>query len=759
MFHPSRFPHGIIRAMSPRAALFLFLFLLLSACGETPTPAEPTPTPPPTATLIPVPTETPSPSPTPVPNAEGTVQIYLDAWRSADYAGMYSRLSPNSRAALDSAAFEQQYRQTLSILGSNVFTPTITGVTESGETAQAQVRIAYATQLVGVLETDVTVPLERVDGLWGIVFAPAVIWPDLVNGQQLLMLPFVPDRGILYDRNGVPMAEYTDAIAIGVIPGEVTPEDNTLANGLGRLFGTPGQNIAALWANATPEEYVPIGEVSAAEYAPLSWLGGVAGIRVSPYTARFYYGNGAAAHVTGYTSFLTPEELPLYQARGYSADQRLGRTALERWGESLLSGVNGGQLTLLDAAGNPLSALTIVQPEFPQDLYSTVDYDLQRAVQFALGAYTGAAVVLDMHTGEVLALASSPTFDPNLYEPNNVNRQFTGAEAFSTGLVNNAAQDAYPAGSIFKLVTFSAGLTSGLFTPESEYTCTGVFTEVQGFSANDWLEGGHGTLTLSQGLSGSCNPWFWHVGKALFDWNPDWLSQTARAFGLGASTGIEQLDETPGLIPDPQWKLQNQGQAWEVIDSLNTAVGQGNVLVTPLQIARLVAAIGNGGTLLQPQLVLRLQTPEGASTYEFAPLPVGELPLDDEQLLALQTAMHNVTLPPLGTARNRFRNFRIPIYGKTGTAENAAPEPHAWFAGYTFAQQPERPDIAIAVWVSNIGQGSDIAAPIFRRIVEAYFDLPLTRYPWEESVGVIATPEPTATPEGGEAAPTETPVP
>jgi penicillin-binding protein 2 len=615
------------------------------------------------------------------------------------------------------------------------------------------VRIAYATQLVGVLETNVTFPLERVDGRWGIVFAPALIWPDLVNGQQLLMIPFVPDRGIIYDRNGVPMVELTDAVAIGVIPGEVTPEDNTLANGLGRLFGTSGQSIAALWANATPLEYVPIGEVSAAAYAQYSWLGGVAGIRVNPYTARFYHGNGAAAHVTGYTSFLTPEELPLYLAQGYSADQRLGRTSLERWGESMLAGVNGGQLTLLDAAGNPLRALTIVQPQFPQDLYTTVDYDLQRAVSFALGGYTGAAVVLNMATGEVLALASSPTFDPNRYEPNNLNRQFTSAEAFSTGLVNNAAQDAYPAGSIFKLVTFSAGLTSSLFTPESEYTCTGVFTEVQGFSATDWLEGGHGAITLSEGLSGSCNPYFWHLGKTLFDWNPDWLSQTARAFGLGAPTGVAQFDETPGLIPDPQWKLQNQGQAWEVIDSLNTAVGQGNVLVTPLQIARLVAAIGNGGTLHQPQLVLRLQAPEGPPTQEFAPIAVGQLPLDEAQLAALQTAMHNVTQPPLGTARNRFRGFRIPIYGKTGTAETAAPEPHAWFAGYTLAQQADRPDIAIAVWVSNIGQGSDIAAPIFRRIVESYFDLPLTRYPWEESIGVVATPEPTATPEGTPAAP------
>jgi penicillin-binding protein 2 len=190
------------------------------------------------------------------------------------------------------------------------------------------------------------------------------------------------------------------------------------------------------------------------------------------------------------------------------------------------------------------------------------------------------------------------------------------------------------------------------------------------------------------------------------------------------------------------------------------SIGQGNVLVTPLQITRLMAAIGNGGTLLQPQLVLRAQPAEGgAPTFEFQPIPVGQLPLNPEQLTALQESMHNVTQEPLGTARNRFRGLRIPVAGKTGTAEDpglfGTRDPNAWFAGYTFADRADKPDIAIAVVVENLGQGSDFAAPIFRRIVEAYFGLTLTRYPWESSVGVVA--EPTSTPDPN--APVETPVP
>jgi penicillin-binding protein 2 len=153
---------------------------------------------------------------------------------------------------------------------------------------------------------------------------------------------------------------------------------------------------------------------------------------------------------------------------------------------------------------------------------------------------------------------------------------------------------------------------------------------------------------------------------------------------------------------------------------------------------------------MQPQLVSRIQAPEGPVTYEFRPKVAGQLPLTGDQLAALQEAMHNVTREPNGTARNRFRGMSIPIAGKTGTAETAVAEPDAWFAGYTFANRPDRPDIAVAVWVSNRGQGSDVAAPIFRRVIEAYFGLSYLRYPWEEAVGVPATPEPTPT-EGGEA--------
>jgi penicillin-binding protein 2 len=745
---------------------FAVACLLLAACRGT--PANPTATPLPGSTTTPAsapaPAASASPpaSATPPATAQETAAAYLADWQKSDYAGMYALLAASSQASLSAIDFTKQYTDNLTIMTATGVTPTLSSATVNGDAGQAKAHLTFATRLVGVLETDVTLPLARAGGRWGVVFNPAIIWPDLVNGQKLYMVPFVPDRGTIYDRNGVPMVTKTDAVAIGVVPGEIDSSNDTTAAGLSRLLGIPAADIQALYADKAPDQYIAVGEASAAELAKFSFVQNLPGVRISPYTARYYYGGGAAAQVTGYAVFIPPDKIADYLVRGYSPDQRIGNLGLELWGETQLAGRNGGQLTLLDSTGKPLKALTIVQPTPAEDITTTVDFNLQKATQAALGDYTAAAVVIRVDDGEVLALASSPTFDPNLFEPTNTNSQFAPPGSVSAGLLNRAAQDAYPAGSVFKIVTYSAGLTSGLFTKDSQYTCTGTWDEV-GLPApfTDWLPPpGHGTLTLEQGLTASCDTWFWHLSKALYDWNPNWVPQVAKAFGLGQPTGINGLEETAGLIPDPAWKQQSSGQAWEVIDSLNLGIGQGDVQVTPLQIARVLAAVANNGVLAQPQLVLQVAAPGQPPTYQFQPNFTGQLPLKPDQLASLQEGLHLVTQDPIGTARTRFRGLKIPVAGKTGTAQTDEAEPHAWFAGYSLAHKPDKPDIAIAVWVKNIGEGADVAAPIFRRILESYYGLPLTRYPWEDSVGIVKTPEPSATPAGtGSPDATATPAP
>lgn len=745
--------------------VLLVLAFALAACAAEPTPT-PSPTAPPTATPLP-------PTPTPLPTPRSALDAYLAAWQAGDYATMFAQLAAESRAAFSAEAFEQQYRGELEKMTATQIETEIVNLEETTDAAQAIVRLKYVTRLVGNLETEISVPLRREAGQWRIVFSPALIWPELVNGQQLLMVTVAPERGAIYDRNGLPLAQWSDAYTVGLVPFELT-EDSGAISGVARLLGRPAEviqrQVDTALQNGVGDQYLALGEVTITDTQRFGYLFNTPGVQFNAYTERYYAGNGAAAHVTGYTSFIQPDELTDFQARGYIGSERVGRTGLEAWGEPYLAGKPGAQLQLRDAnlVFLRMVARTLSTPS--QNIYTTIDFELQQAAQAALSGFTGGIVVLDYATGEVLALASTPTFSPNLFSGNRHAFLVDGVLSNpQRPLLNHAAQSTYPAGSVFKIVTASAALTSGRFTADTRYTCTGTWNETSdpNFVRRDWLEDGHGELTLVQGLTASCNPWFYHIGFGLHNWNPQWLPDTARAFGLGQLTNIGQIEESPGLIPDAAWKQRARGEAWSAIDSINLSIGQGDVLVTPLQIARLAAAVANGGTLLQPQLVREVRPAEGAAgdaagaaTFTFQPIISGTLPLNAEQLAAVQQGMQAATQPPIGTARVVFRGFRIPVAGKTGTAEDpglfGVNDPDAWFTGYTYAGRADKPDIAIAVVVANAGQGSDFAAPIFRRVVEAYYGLPYRKFDWEETIGVprIETP----TPEPG-AAPVETETP
>jgi penicillin-binding protein 2 len=380
----------------------------------------------------------------------------------------------------------------------------------------------------------------------------------------------------------------------------------------------------------------------------------------------------------------------------------------------------------------------------------------------------GAVVVLERDTGRVLAMLSSPGFNPNLFEPQNYNYSYQIDDLYAptTPLLNLATQGQYPLGSVFKIITMAAALESGLYTKDTEYDCGYFFTEVPGIEPHDWtydhyLEDGKtqpsGTLNLMEGLMRSCNPWFMHIGLDFYRRGMyTAISDMAKGFGLGASTGIETND-IAGQIPDPTSE----------VDAFNLAIAQGDTLITPLQVADFIAAVGNGGMLYTPQVIDKIIPVVGEPTYVFSPTLRGTLPLSPENLAFIQEAMRTVVMDPRGTAYrtssfgiNSFvNNTGIPVAGKTGTAESGYTDPHAWFAGYTDAGLENRPDIAVAVLVENGGEGSVVAAPIFRRVLEIYFlGSPQMRYPWEAQIGVVATPTPevtdTATPEA-----TETPTP
>jgi penicillin-binding protein 2 len=323
--------------------------------------------------------------------------------------------------------------------------------------------------------------------------------------------------------------------------------------------------------------------------------------------------------------------------------------------------------------------------------------------------------------------------------------------------LNRATLGLYPPGSIFKIITMATALETERFRAESIYNCGLDFREIPGLVLYDWRYGrempASGEITLKGGLERSCNPWFYHIGLDLFaNGFPEALSDMAKSFGLGQETGFE-LGDDAGLVPDPENKREIYGEDWLVGDPVQMAIGQSYLQVTPLQVARYIAAIGNGGTLLRPQIVERIQNAEGEIAYQFEPDSQSQLSLNPENLASIQEAMVNVIQDPQATGYRRFLGLNLNVAGKTGTATSGeTTEPHAWFAGYTFEEQEDLVDIAVVVLLENQGEGSEWAAPIFRRIVEAYFKgRPISLYPWESRIGVVRTPEPeeeiTPTPE------------
>jgi penicillin-binding protein 2 len=747
--------------------LYLTFTLFLAACGlfgsATPTGEANTATP--EVTLPP-----PGGGVTPPPNSEGTASAFMNAWTEKNYAGMYSLLSPLSRDAISQEDFEARYKAAEQEMTLSEIQTSILAALPQGEVdAQVQFRVTYKTRLVGDLSRDITIPLHNENGRWTVSWDDGLILPELKGGNTLYMAYTIPSRANIYDRNGLAFAAQQDAVALGLIPGQITDEGRMLRV-LSQLLDRHPDVIKGLYANAQSDWYINLGEISAEKYLENeNTLLSLGGLVINTYKTRFYLnGSLGAPHAVGYVSLITKEELNYYRALGYSGSEWVGRTGLELWGEQYLAGKRGGTLVVLTPGGQVSATLAESESEPGKAIYSTLDREFQKQVVQAMGDLPGAAVVMNIHTGEILAMVSSPSFDPNSFDPTNFNssaaiQQLQG-NPYSP-LLNRVTNGVYPPGSTFKVINVSAGLKSGLFTRDTQYTCTGYWSELgANFVKHDWTVDHdlppHGEIILPQALTYSCNPYNYHIGFELFNVDPEYLPKVAREFGLGAPTGIVGLspdnnEESGGLVPDIKWKESNIGEKWTAGDQVNMAIGQGFLQVTPLQMAVVYAALGNGGTLYRPQLVQSVAAPGEDPVYAFKPEVIGQIPITAEQLDVIREGLRGVVEDRNGTARAAMVGLQVKVYGKTGTAEDSPRKPHAWFIGYTDAERDDKPDIVVAVVLSNRGEGADWAAPIFRRIVENYFFGRSYRlYPWESDFGLTATPEPTIDPN---APPTTTP--
>ncbi len=729
-----------MKTISKYLTFLIILVTLLSACNQK---VVVTPTAEPTATA---PLPTPNVNIDYGPDVEEAATAYMDLWKVEDYQAMYDQLSRLTKDAVTPEAFESSHRDTAKNLTMQGIDFQILSTMLNITTAQVNYQVDYDTALLGTISRQTIMNMILEDGTWHVQWDASMMLPELANGNYLELVIEVPARGNIYasdSSDNYPLVSYEDVVTITVTPGSIEEgTEGDMVVLLADIFERTEDSIREEYANVAGYQYAIIGDITGAVAEQYyDRLNAFPAIGMESFKARFYHDGGIAPHVTGYVLNVPAENLEYYQRLGYTGDEKIGYSGLEAWGEQYLAGTHGADLYVKDQQGQVLTKIADSDAKPAQSIYTTIESQLQYWLQQSMGDNVGAIVVMERDTSKVIAMVSYPGYDPNVF----VGPYYTSysiAEVTQNPfnpMYNRAAQGVYPPGSVFKIVTMASALETGVFTKDYPYFCDSLWYELDGWVGKDWTYdkgfGASGLLTLQQGLMRSCNPWFWHIAYTL--WNDGYrtaIPDVAAGFGLGKPTGIE--------IPEFEGNI-NMTPA-DINEYVQMAIGQSTLQNSPLQIANFVAAVGNGGTLHQPTVVDRIGMTGQEPIYQFDLKEIGKLPVTPENLEAIQQAMLMVIRNPSGTANFQFQNYPWNIAGKTGTAENSTGTPHAWFAGYTFEEDPDRPDIAIAIVLENAGEGSEMAAPLFRRIVSLYFSKMENAggiMPWESAPYIPAQPD------------------
>jgi penicillin-binding protein 2 len=542
-------------------------------------------------------------------------------------------------------------------------------------------------------------------------------WLQLLHGPEhramadenrIRLIPRDPVRGRLLDRHGQVLATNRLTYRLYLQPRLVGNRQwPALRDRLASLLGIPAERLEEQrrrGKDSVDDYHIPL----AGPLTPVQVLrfreqaASLPGAEVSIDVLRSYPNGSLAAHVIGYTSNLTEEEYKRLREKGYRFSDRIGRSGLESTYESHLRGEWGGQQLEVNAAGRVQRVLGDKPARAGRDLRLTLDLNLQRAAERALDHVgKGAIVALDPQTGEILAIASRPGFDPNIFSNGPTTAQWNDLNRPEAPMLNRALQG-FPPASTFKIVSTIAGLESGKFSPDSTLPTMGSFC-YQGQCYSD--HGAYGSIGFQKALAVSSNSFYYQMGLKL---GPDDLFKAARRMGYGSHTGVEIRDEeTAGLLGDPAWKKKVIGEPWNSVDTITSAIGQGAVTVTPIQMARLYAAVANGGWLVTPHLVQRAA-------------PRQWLGLKPETLRVLREGLRMVVTE--GTAKILNDSTLPPVAGKTGTGEDPPRPDHAWFGGYAPAGKPNL--VIVAFGENSGGYGGTVAAPMVKTMMEAWFHPP-----------------------------------
>lgn len=533
------------------------------------------------------------------------------------------------------------------------------------------------------------------------------------EGNRIRMIPKQPERGNIFDRNGKLLASTRYPRSVYLWPmAHTKPSWSVVGPRLSKILDIPQAEIEKQLeeAGANSSTLIRISRnLNEAEITALKeYESELPDVEIHTEAVRYYPHGRELAHVLGYTRELTAEQLKLKRQEGYRLGDVIGQMGIEKAYEKTLRGEWGGQQVEVDGAGRPLRILGEKQAKAGNDIRLTIDLNVQKAAEKALGTRNGAVVALDPKNGAVLALVSHPTFDPNIFSKQRLSKKdWETVQGEEHPLVNRALS-VFPPASTFKIVTTAAGLESGKFAPNTILQTYGSLT-IGGTRFGEWNHAGFGPLGFTGAMAMSSDTFFYQVGKRV---GGPTLIEWTRKFGFGQKTGFEfASEEAKGLVPDETWKQKVWKMPWTVGDSVNMSIGQGALQTTPLQVAVMFAVPANGGFRVQPHL---LKDNEEAKSWRES------LNMKPTTIKILQEGLRKVITEGTGKALNK--PTVPPVAGKSGTAEawkRGVKQNHAWFGGYAPADKPEI--LVVAFAEHSGGGGGSVAGPMVLQVMEEYF--------------------------------------
>lgn len=524
--------------------------------------------------------------------------------------------------------------------------------------------------------------------------------------NRLRIIPITPNRGLIFDRNGKVLVDNRTSYSVLIYPVKITPELESKVKLLSKKLEIDPNKVISKLKYAGPNSPYPIDIKPDVDQDTISYLLenrlSLPALTIEPSISRVHPEKNLASHILGYTGEITYEELKELKDKDYKVGNNIGKFGIERSYEDKLRGVEGGQFIEVDAIGRKMRTLKVEAPVQGNNLHLSLDIGLQKRVEELLEGKKSAAVVMDVNTGEILAMASKPDYDPNIFYSRITPKQWKEVQKLDHPFLNRAIS-AYPPGSIFKLITSAAPLQMGILSPYRQFYSKGYFN-IGGYRFGDWNPAGFGWVTIDKALAYSIDTVYYELSLEM---GIDKMKYYANQFGIGIKTGIDLPGEFKGIMPNNAWKKKYWKMPWFPGDSANTSIGQGFVHVSPLQAAVMTAATSNGGKVVKPHLLNAINSDKSdIKTQVLRRVPISIANLD-----VVRKGMRSAVT--YGTA-SALRYLPIETAAKTGSAEDPPnKKTHGWVASFAPYKNPK---YTVVVFLQNGGHGGDVAAPIARDI-------------------------------------------